>query len=653
MFSKILVANRGEIACRIIKTAKKMGISTVAIYSDDDRDSLHVRAADIAIGIGASPASASYLNSHAIIKAAIDTEVQAIHPGYGFLSENSEFAKSCAQANIVFIGPSSTTIETMASKQIAKKLLDNSGIPLIPGYHGDDQSEQRLLTEAIRIGFPVIIKPAAGGGGKGMRTVSSPNNFLEALAGARREANASFGDEVMIIEKLVSYPRHIEWQIMADNHGQIVHLFHRDCSIQRRHQKIIEEAPAPNLPLPLQRKMADAAITIATAINYRGAGTIEFLLDQDGNFYFMEMNTRLQVEHPVTEMITGLDLVEWQLRIAADEKLPKQQDEINHCGHAFECRIYAEDPSNNFLPSTGLIHFLEEPNGPGIRIDSGIINGSKISVHYDPMIAKLVCWGHSRQDALRLMISALEQYHIGGIKTNIPFLHAVCNSECFKHGNIDVDYLANYPIRLTDPDPLHAACLAAGIDYLRLRSQTNSLQNDTFAWQMHLKTDWIWRYRIKNEIYTITVVPIDQTSVHLKTNQNEINLTLNLDGNQLLYHEGHQQRKVYVDSDNNQLTLYHHLGVVSIERISNISASINPPLATSLKAPMPGTIIAILKKPGDTVNLGEPLLILEAMKMEHTIYAPRQGKIELFMHEIGSRVNQDAELVALSAIINE
>ena len=408
MFNKILIANRGEIACRIIKTARRLGIETVAVYSTADKDALHVKLADQAFCIGEPATSASYLNIDAIIKAATLSGAQAIHPGYGFLSENPDFARACTKANLVFIGPSIEALNIMGSKQLAKQTLEKTDVPLTPGYHGVDQSDETLFDQAVKLGFPVLLKAANGGGGKGMRAVFKAQEFKQALDGARREATAFFANDTLLIEKLIQTPRHIEIQLMADNHGQVVHLFERDCSIQRRHQKIVEEAPAANLPEELRQRLANAAITVAKAIHYSGAGTIEFLVENNTNFYFMEMNTRLQVEHPVTEMITGLDLVEWQLRIAANEPLPCKQQDIKAHGHAIECRIYAEDPNNNFMPSIGQLHFLQEPHGEGVRIDTGVSVNASISMHYDPMISKLISWGETRADAQHRMDYALK-----------------------------------------------------------------------------------------------------------------------------------------------------------------------------------------------------------------------------------------------------
>lgn len=498
MFNKILIANRGEIACRIIKTARSMGIHTVAIYSSVDKESLHVRSADSAYYVGEAPAKDSYLNIANIIRVAKNCGAQAIHPGYGFLSENPEFARACDEANIIFIGPSIEAMEAMASKQLAKQLLEKTTVPLTPGYHGSEQAEEKLLAQAQKIGFPVLIKAANGGGGKGMRTVYHESEFSMALAGAKRESMASFADDTMIIEKLVLHPRHVELQIMADNHGNVVHLFERDCSIQRRHQKIIEEAPAPNLSASLRQRLAEAACEVARSINYRGAGTVEFLVDGEEQFYFMEMNTRLQVEHPVTEQITGLDLVAWQLKIAANEPLPLTQDKIQSSGHAIECRIYAEDPYQDFIPSIGQINFLQEPSGDGIRIDTGIQLSSQITMYYDPMIAKLIAWGANREEALSRMEQALSHYFIGGVKTNIPFLQAICHHPHFKDVQLSTDFLSKEDIKIATPDYEIALLMTVSFDYLAMaNSIQDPLLEDAFAWQSQVPSHWIWRYQNK------------------------------------------------------------------------------------------------------------------------------------------------------------
>jgi 3-methylcrotonyl-CoA carboxylase alpha subunit len=648
MFTKLLIANRGEIACRIIKTARRLGIETVAVYSTADRDGLHVQQADAAYCIGAPAASASYLNVDAIIAAAKDSGAQAIHPGYGFLSENPQLASACAAANIVFIGPGIPALEAMASKQVAKQLLEKTLVPLTPGYHGHDQTDKQLLAEAHRIGFPVLLKAAAGGGGKGMRAVHDAAAFDQALASARREAKASFADDTMLIEKLIQNPRHVEMQIMADNHGNVVHLFERDCSLQRRHQKIIEEAPAPNLSKRLREQLAEAAIAVAKTIDYRGAGTVEFLVTEDAQFYFMEMNTRLQVEHPVTEMITGLDLVEWQLRIAANEPLPKKQSEIHHSGHALECRIYAEDPQHDFIPSIGQIRFLKEPSGDGIRIDTGITCGSTISMYYDPMIAKLIVWGDDRAQALQRLQYALQHYHVGGVKTNLAFLNAVLHHPRFIKAAISTDFLVQERIILPIIEPQRLACMAACVDYLQLTSSADSLAKDTFAWQMHLQAQWRVRYLIEDKRYDIMIMPINPHAMQLTIDGESITVQASLRDDQLHWDDGTAQESIWFETTPEHSIFYTNEGPATVNRFRwQSAASQEHGKGGQLTAPMPATIVDILKQKGDKIKAGDRLIILEAMKMEHTIHAPNDGILTAIFYEIGAQVNEGAELVTL------
>lgn len=552
MFNKILIANRGEIACRIIKTARSMGIHTVAIYSSVDKDSLHVRSADSAYCVGDAPAKDSYLNIAKIIHIAKESGAQAIHPGYGFLSENPEFAKACKEADIVFIGPSVEAMEAMASKQLAKQLLEKTRVPLTPGYHGSEQTEDKLLAEAKKIGFPVLLKAANGGGGKGMRAVHHESEFSAALAGAKRESMASFADDTMIIEKLVLHPRHVELQIMADNHGNVVHLFERDCSIQRRHQKIIEEAPAPNLSMSLRQKLAEAACEVARSIKYSGAGTVEFLVDASEHFYFMEMNTRLQVEHPVTEMITGLDLVAWQLKIAANETLPLTQDRIQAQGHAIECRIYAEDPYHDFIPSIGQIHFLQEPSGDGIRIDTGVQRLSQITMYYDPMIAKLIVWGANRDEALSRLGLALSNYFIGGVKTNIPFLKAICQHPKFKQVKLSTDFLSQEEIKLPATDKEIALVMAVSFDYLNnFNTFQDPLLQETFAWQSQISSHWIWRYKDQDEQIEAFITPIDKNHFKVQFKTQEFLIYAHLSGDKIYVETKIQKHHATVENKNN------------------------------------------------------------------------------------------------------
>lgn len=650
MFNKILIANRGEIACRIIKTARSMGIHTVAIYSSVDKDSLHVRSADSAYFVGDAPAKDSYLNIANIIHIANECGAQAIHPGYGFLSENPEFAKACKEAGIVFIGPSIEAMEAMASKQLAKQLLEKTNVPLTPGYHGSEQAEDKLLTEAKKIGFPVLIKAANGGGGKGMRAVHHESEFSAALSGAKRESLASFADDTMIIEKLVLHPRHVELQIMADNHGNVVHLFERDCSIQRRHQKIIEEAPAPNLSTPLRQKLAEAACEVARSIKYSGAGTVEFLVDSSEHFYFMEMNTRLQVEHPVTEMITGIDLVAWQLKIAADEPLPLPQEKIQVHGHAIECRIYAEDPYHDFIPSIGQIHFLQEPSGNGLRIDTGVQLSSQITMYYDPMIAKLIVWGTNRDEALLKLKQALSHYFIGGVKTNIPFLQAVCQHSKFKQAELSTDFLSKEEIKLPTPDKEIALLMAVSFDYL---NNVNTLQDpllqETFAWQSQISSHWIWRYKNEDELSEAFITPINKNHFKVQLETQEHLIHAHFIGNILRIETETQNYQATIENKKQSLTLYTSQGQITIERFNwGMLGAETTAHKGQLTAPMPATVVAILKNIGEKVKAGERLIVLEAMKMEHTIHAPTDGILLDVFYAVGAQVNEGEELLSLS-----
>lgn len=650
MFSIILIANRGEIACRIIKTAQAMGITTVAIYSTVDSNSLHVQLADTAYCVGDAQAKDSYLNIDAIIEAAKASGAQAIHPGYGFLSENPEFARACVKADIVFIGPSVEAMEAMASKQLAKQLLEKTTVPLTPGYHGANQSEAHLLLEAKNIGFPVLLKAANGGGGKGMRAVYEEADFSQALAAARRESTASFADDTMIIEKLVLNPRHIEVQIMADNQGNVVSLFERDCSIQRRHQKIIEEAPAPNLSSNLKSQLAQAACEVARSIHYRGAGTVEFLVDNTERFYFMEMNTRLQVEHPVTEMITGIDLVEWQFNIAAGNPLALTQENIKAQGHAMECRIYAEDPYKDFIPSIGQLDFLKEPQGEGIRIDTGVELLSQISMYYDPMIAKLITYGQTREEALQRMQRALRHYYIGGVKTNIPFLQAICQHPQFIQAHLSTNFLDNETIHMPACEPHLALLMATAFDYLNcIHSIHDPLQKDTFGWQMLAKNHWVWRYLNQDILVEAKIHPITNKQFKVYINDNEHRITATILDTELVLELNKKLYKATVHTKEQQLFFYTEQGLQTIERFSFSKLdSATAAHKGQLTAPMPATVVAILKNIGESVKAGESLMVLEAMKMEHTIHAPADGILLDIFYSIGSQVNEGAELLSLS-----
>lgn len=649
MFTKILIANRGEIACRIMCTARQMGIHCVAIYSTVDQESRHVQEADSAYCVGEAAAQSSYLNSAAIIQIAKKAAVEAIHPGYGFLSENPLFAKACAKAGLVFIGPPVSAMEAMASKQLAKQRLEKTKVPLIPGYHGDEQSEAHLLKEAECLGFPVLLKPANGGGGKGMRAVYQASEFPSALAAAKREARASFADDTLLIEKLISNPRHVEVQIMADNHGQIVHLFERDCSIQRRHQKIIEEAPAPRLTKTVRQGLAEAACLVARSIDYRGAGTVEFLVDTEKHFYFMEMNTRLQVEHPVTEMITGFDLVAWQLKIAANEPIPCPQAKITAQGHAIECRIYAEDPEQDFIPSMGRIDFLEEPQGIGLRIDSGISCNMSITSYYDPLISKLIAWGETREQALQRLQEALKHYAIGGLKTNIAFLQAICGHPRFAKARLSTDFLSQERLTLPKPNLKLALFMAVGHDYKQfIQNRRDPLLSQSLAWQMHLSSHWYWSYLIDNERLELKIKAINEDSCELEFEDFTIHLRIKIEAPHLVLEDGQQTHHALFTNKPEAIWIHLEEGTLRVERFNwqNFGTT-SPAKKGELRAPMPATVVAVLKNKGDKVKAGESLIILEAMKMEHTIHAPKDGILTELFYEVGSQVNEGAELLVL------
>lgn len=653
MFRKLLIANRGEIACRIIRSARTMGITTVAVYSAADEQSLHVREADEAFYLGPAPAAESYLNIAAILRIAQTCQADAIHPGYGFLSENADFAQACAQHDIVFIGPPIQALEIMGSKQLAKQQLAHTKIPLIPGYHGADQSDKRLLQEAKKIGFPLLIKAANGGGGKGMRTVDKQSDFMSELAAARRESIAYFADDTMILEKLIQNPRHIEIQIMADNFNQIVHVFERDCSIQRRHQKVIEEAPAAQLSPVLRQEMTDAAIAVAKTIQYRGAGTIECLVENNQNFYFMEMNTRLQVEHPVTEMISGLDLVAWQIKIAANEPLPCAQSDISMQGHAIECRVYAEDPAQEFLPSIGSIRFLKTPHMPHVRIDTGIVEQSPISMYYDPMIAKIIAWGSTRAEAIQRLTSALEQYHVGGVKTNRSFLLGILRNAKFVENDYTTYFLQDQTVVPPKANLALGIAFAVAIDYANLVRDLDPIYQDSFAWQMHMASAWNWRYRCQDHIITVRIEP--QSLQAFRLNYPDLDepaclYTFLCTKDQITLQDGQTHHRCYYEQKNESLSLYLASEPLDIQQVTlqnTLSADHHQP---QLIAPMPSTVVAVLKQLGDSVVAGEALIVLEAMKMEHTIRAPHAGTIQDIFYDVGSQVQEGATLAALEPL---
>ena len=631
MFKKILIANRGEIACRIIKTSKSMGVETVAVYSDTDRDALHVKMADQSIYIGPSPASESYLAIDKLIAAAVKSGAEAIHPGYGFLSENADFCRQCTEHNIAFIGPPLEAIMSMGSKSAAKTIMAKAGVPLIPGYHGDNQDPKTLKKEADSLGYPVLLKAAAGGGGKGMRAVQTEADFDQALDAAKREAMSSFDDDIMLVEKLVLQPRHVEIQVFCDSHQNAVYLFERDCSLQRRHQKVIEEAPAPGMTEKLRQKMGVAAIKAAQAIRYEGAGTVEFLLDSRGEFFFMEMNTRLQVEHPVTEMITGQDLVAWQLSVASGDPLPCSQEELSITGHAFEARIYAEDPTHDFLPATGTLEVLNPPaENNYVRIDTGVLEGDKVSIYYDPMIAKLIVWGKDRAQALNRLTDALAEYHITGVTTNIGFLYNLATSSAFRASAVDTSFIEqnhNEIFRLRDADIEYAAPLAASavMDIRQGQALKASQRSSDPNSPWHLTTSWgLPKPKLRLQIQQCEryLVASDRNNLSSST------LVVNDEGFDLFTPEGYfncSEIKPDLGTDNQNADM------------------------GSLKAPMHGSVVDLLVNVGDMVKKGDTLVIMEAMKMEHTIVAPADGAVSEFFFERGALVESDTELLSFEA----
>lgn len=667
MFTKILIANRGEIACRVAATARRMGIKTVAVYSEADAGAKHVAVCDEAILIGPAAARDSYLRGDKIIAAAQATGAQAIHPGYGFLSENAEFAEACAAAGLVFIGPPGASMRAMGSKSAAKQLMEGAGVPLVPGYHGDAQDPELLQSEANRIGYPVLLKASAGGGGKGMRVVERSEDFQAALASCKREAASSFGDDKVLVEKYLTRPRHIEIQVFADTHGNCVYLHERDCSVQRRHQKVLEEAPAPGMPPERRAAMGEAAVAAARAVGYVGAGTVEFIANQDGSFYFMEMNTRLQVEHPVTEMITDTDLVEWQLRVAAGQTLPKQQHELAIHGHAIEARVYAENPEKGFLPSIGTLRCMDTPAHVAfelgdVRIDSGVRAGDAISPFYDPMIAKLIVRGADRAQALARMAQALSEFHIVGLATNIAFLKRLVEGDAFAHADLDTGLIERNTATLfppAGPAPLAALALAA-VALVSAETSTSTNPADPWASTHGWRMNGAYRRRLafgdeyaattQAKVYAIYIIyHADGWTLEAGGATHALALVSHHDGRYAIRLDG-QAIQGTVRRDGEALHVFtggmHHV------------LAWNDPLAHAgehetadgrLTAPMPGKVVAVIASSGQQVRKGEPLVIMEAMKMEHTIAAPSDGLVEEVLYQVGDQVADGAPLLAFKA----
>lgn len=655
MIRKLLVANRGEIACRIMRTARQLGLETVAVYSDADADALHVRQADQAVRIGPPVAAESYLNIEAVMGAVVETGADAVHPGYGFLSENAEFAAACARAGSIFVGPSASAIRAMGSKIEAKHLVADAGTPVVPGYLGDDQDPDVLSAKAQEIGFPLLIKASAGGGGRGMRRVDDAESFGAALDGARREANAAFGDDRVLLERLILKPKHIEVQVLGDTHGNMVYLFERDCSMQRRHQKVVEEAPGPTVNAALRTTMGEAAVRAARAIDYVGAGTVEFITEDD-DFYFMEMNTRLQVEHPVTEAILGLDLVELQLLVAAEEPIPFAQDDLRIDGHAIEVRVYAENPKRNFLPSSGRLHRVDWPVGEpagepdDVRVDTGVETGSDVPVHYDPMMAKVIAHAPNRPAAITALRRALLQTEIVGVEHNVGYLANILAHEEFARGTYTTSLTDDAAASLAPPDGPEPLLLAV--------ASLVAVPPDAAPWdtadgfQLNLPHAQRLRLRRNRQNLEVRVTRNDDAGSSFRMegpdgahDVREIaryrdRIEARIDGEPVKASVYSVGDAVFVVSDGaTERIEQQHVAVGDFRSIANPQGNV--------AAPMPGAITAVAVAEGDLVKAGQTLMVLEAMKMEHTIVAPGDGKVATINVAAGERVDEGTELLAL------
>jgi 3-methylcrotonyl-CoA carboxylase alpha subunit len=668
MFKKILIANRGEIACRVAATAKRMGIKTVAVYSDADAQAKHVQVCDEAVHIGGSAPKDSYLRWERILQAAKDTGAQAVHPGYGFLSENEDFAKACAAAGLVFIGPPASAILAMGLKAESKQLMEKAGVPLVPGYHAADQDPALLQREADRIGYPSLIKASAGGGGKGMRVVNSSAEFVDALASCKREAVNSFGDDAVLIEKYVQRPRHIEIQVFGDTHGNCVYLFERDCSVQRRHQKVLEEAPAPGMTEALRKQMGEAAVAAAKAVNYVGAGTVEFIVEQTAydkpesmKFFFMEMNTRLQVEHPVTEAITGLDLVEWQLRVASGEPLPLQQSDLRIHGHAIEARICAENPDNNFLPATGTLAVYRKPACSSfeindIRIDDGVREGDSISPFYDSMVAKLIVHGDTREQALARLDEALSQTRIVGLTTNVQFLRHIIRTDSFATAKLDTALIQREEKALFAQEPLGLALTAASVVANTLHCEETLKGSDPFSsrdgWRAYGVATRNFGFVFHGDAHNALLTYAHDGSLQLQVNDAQGELTYREDGDALHISFSGQQARVQVFHETQgHDDVAHVFAPQGATRITVVDALAHAgevqEAGGRLTAPMPGKVVSFAVAAGDKVKAGQPLAVMEAMKMEHTIAAPADGEVLELLYAPGDQVAEGEELLKL------
>ena len=663
MFKKILIANRGEIACRVAATARRLGIKTVAVYSDADAQAKHVQVCDEAVHIGGSAPKDSYLRWERILQAAKDTGAQAVHPGYGFLSENEDFAKACAAAGLVFIGPPASAILAMGLKAESKQLMEKAGVPLVPGYHAADQDPALLQREADRIGYPALIKASAGGGGKGMRVVNSSAEFADALASCKREAINSFGDDAVLIEKYVQRPRHIEIQVFGDTHGNCVYLFERDCSVQRRHQKVLEEAPAPGMTEALRKQMGEAAVAAAKAVNYVGAGTVEFIVEQTErgmDFFFMEMNTRLQVEHPVTEAVTGLDLVEWQLRIASGEPLPLTQAQVTVQGHAIEARICAETPDNDFLPAIGQLRVLQTPTASRfavseVRWDSGVRQGDSISPYYDSMIAKLIVHGTTREQALARLDAALAQLHIVGVQNNVAFIRRVICTDSFAKANLDTSLIEREKASLFQQQTVTTSQSIAAVVAALLRSEQHLSEDWVDPWSV--RQSWLmqgrsvrsFQFETQGETHTAALTCLVRGGMHLQIDGHEAVFTWRDTAGQLQVTWGDQELRSHVYQDADDWHVFTDNGEASL-RLSDPLAYVTQDAAVggNLAAPMPGKLLSFAVKTGDKVVAGQALAVMEAMKMEHTVAAPGNGTVAELLYAPGDQVAEGAPLLRLT-----
>ena len=672
MFKKILIANRGEITCRVASTARRIGIRTVAVYSDVDAQAKHVLACDEAVHIGPAAPKDSYLRADRIIAAALATGAQAIHPGYGFLSENEAFAQACIDAGLVFIGPSPSAIQAMGSKSASKQRMEAAGVPLVPGYHGADQDAALLQREAERIGFPVLIKASAGGGGKGMRVVASAPEFGAALASCQREALNAFGNAAVLIERYLTRPRHIELQVFGDTHGEFVTLFERDCSVQRRHQKVLEEAPAPGLSDERRREMSAAAVAVARAVGYVGAGTVEFIVepqsDGDLRFYFMEMNTRLQVEHPVTEAITGLDLVEWQLRVAAGEPLPLRQHELRVQGHAIEARICAENPEAGFLPATGMLEVVRTPRcvefagsvstgafvPAALRLDSGVREGDAITSHYDPMIAKLIVWGADRAQALARLDVALAQTHIVGLHTNVAFLRRVVQCRSFAQADLDTALIERERAGLFNAPALPVELVASGVVAHALAAERASETDDPWSrrdgWRLHGTALRRFDIALQGAHHIARLERLRNGSQRFVIGERSwaFEVASRGDGTHDVTLDA-QRHVLTVYASGDRISLFAPEGQAVAHQIDPLAHAADGAIEGGrLTAPMPGKVIAFLVQAGEAVQLGQALAVIEAMKMEHTLTAPRDGTVQELLYAVGDQVSEGAELLRMS-----